>query len=141
MTTNTLHITYGQRDELREAGRERLENALDGKTDDDVEQDDRFVLDFESYGDVAQLMRTSNLKLLEAIVEEEPGSISEAARAVGRDYREVHRNLKELDDLGVIELEQEGASKKPVLRGGAEAVDFSLQFPDDISGDRTEASA
>ncbi|AEN05328.1 hypothetical protein [Halolamina sp.] len=59
MTTDTLQITYGQRDELREAGRERLECALDGETDA-VEQDDLFVLDFESYADVAKLMRTSN---------------------------------------------------------------------------------
>ncbi|MBP1985614.1 HVO_A0114 family putative DNA-binding protein [Halolamina salifodinae] len=141
MTTDTLKITYGQRDELREAGRERLQRALDGETGDAVEQDDRFVLDFESYADVAQLMRTANLELLEAIVEGEPASISEAARAVSRDYKEVHRNLTELEDLGVVEFEQDGASKKPVLRGGAKTIDFSLQFPGDVGGDRTGASA
>lgn len=141
MTNDTLKITYGQRDEHRKGGRERLQRAIADETGNAVEQDDRIVLDFESYADVAQLMRTSNLKLLEAIVEEEPESISAAARAVSRDYKEVHRNLQELEALGVIEFEQEGTSKKPVLRGGAKTVDFSLQFPGDIDGDRTEASA
>jgi len=129
MTDSTLKITFKQHDKHRNAARERLERAEAGERGDAIEQDVRFILNFETYDDVARLMRTSNLKLIEAIVEHQPDSIRAAAAAVDRDYREVHRNLNELEDLGVIEFEAAGQGKKPVLRAGAETIDFSIQFP------------
>ena len=56
-------------------------------------------------------------------------SIREFADTVDRDYREVHRNLSELEALGVIEFTDEGSRKRPILRGGAENIDFSIRFP------------
>jgi len=55
--------------------------------------------------------------LLETIAEHDPESISEAADLVGRDYKQVHRNLSELHDIGVVEFEGGGAgrAKKPTL--------------------------
>ena len=129
MTENTLKITFGQAADHRDAARDRLERAVTGESGDAIEQDVRFILNFEEYADIERLMRTSNLELLEAIVADQPGSIRRAAAAVDRDYREVHRNLQELEALGVIKFEQEGASKKPVLREGAENIEFSLRFP------------
>ena len=141
MTDNTLKITFGQADNHREAARERLRRAEAGETGEAIEQDVRFILNFEEFADVEQLMRTSNLKLIEAIVTDRPGSIRAAAEAVDRDYKEVHRNLKELESLGVIEFVQEGASKKPILREGAENVDFSFRFPRSAAADDSPASA
>lgn len=135
MSTNTLKITFGQADEHRTAARNRLERAEAGETGESIEQDARFVLDFEDFADVERLMRTSNLVLLEAIVDEQPESIRQAAEAVGRDYREVHRNLKELEELGVIEFEENGASKKPVLRCAAETIDFSFSIERETTGE------
>ena len=60
--------------------------------------------------------------------------------AVDHDYREVHWNLKELEELGVVEFVQEGQNKKPVLWDGAENVDFSLRFPQ-RGGQTTSTSA
>ena len=129
MTDNTLKITFKQQEQHRDAARERLKRAEAGERGDAIEQDVRFILNFETYDDIARLMRTSNLELIKAVVEHQPDSIRSAAAAVDRDYREVHRNLKELEDLGVIEFEAAGQGKKPVLRGGAETIDFSIQFP------------
>ena len=129
MTDNTLKITFKQQEQHRDAARERLERAEAGERGDAIEQDVRFILNFETYDDVARLMRTSTLELIKAIVEHQPDSIRQAAAAVDRDYREVHRNLKELEDLGVIEFETAGQGKKPVLRAGAEHIDFSIRFP------------
>ncbi|MBX0288507.1 transcriptional regulator [Haloarcula salinisoli] len=140
MTTNTLKITFKQRDDHRVAAQKRLERAEAGETGDAIEQDARFVLNFEEYSDIDQLMRERNLKLIEAIVEHEPDSIQAAAAAVDRDYREVHRNLQELESLGVIEFEDDGQRKRPQLRGGAENIDFSIQFPLQPTAD-TGASA
>jgi|AntDeeMetagen134_2_1112570.scaffolds.fasta_scaffold00513_15 predicted transcriptional regulator len=129
MTENTLKITFKQHDEHQNAARERLRRAEAGESGEAIEQDVRFVLNFEEFDDVDRLMRTSNLKLVEAIVSQRPESIRQAAAAVDRDYREVHRNLKELESLGVIEFETNGQSKKPILREGAENIDFSIRFP------------
>jgi predicted transcriptional regulator len=129
MTENTLKITFRQAEQHRYAARERLRRAEAGETGEVIEQDVRFVLNFEEFDDIAQLMRTSNLKLIEVIVSENPESIRNLAELVDRDYREVHRNLSELESLGVIEFEHDGSRKKPILRGGAENIDFSIRFP------------
>ena len=135
MTENTLKITFQQADDHREAARERLRRAEAGETGQ-TEQDVRFILNFEAFDDIARLMRTSNLELIEVIVAENPESIRNLAEMVDRDYREVHRNLSELESLGVIEFEHDGSRKKPILRGGAQHIDFSIRFPQ--SPDRSE---
>ena len=129
MTDDTLKITFKQRKTHRDAAAERLRRAEEGETGDSIEQDARVILNFEGYGDIERLMRERNLKLIEAIVEQRPGSIQATAAAVDRDYRDVHRNLKELESLGVVEFEANGQRKKPQLREGAKNVDFSFQFP------------
>jgi len=134
MTENTLRITFGEADEHRDAARERLRRAEAGASAGEIEQDVQFILNFEEYADIERLMRQSNLKLLEAIVDERPSSIRAAAEAVDRDYKEVHRNLNELEGLGVIEFVTEGVGKKPVLRDGAEEIDVSVRFGGDADG-------
>lgn len=128
MTDPTLKITFGQADEHRDAARERLQRAEAGETGEAIEQDVRLILNFEDFADVERLMRQTNLELLATIATDHPPSIRATAEAVDRDYKEVHRNLKELETLGVIEFVTEGARKKPRLRDGAERIDFSLQF-------------
>jgi predicted transcriptional regulator len=142
MTDNTLKITFKQQADHRKAARERLRRAEAGERGEAIEQDVRFVLNFEEFEDIDRLMRTSNLELIEAIVSDHPESIRETAALVDRDYREVHRNLEELESLGVIEFETNGRSKRPILRAGAENIDFSIRFPRSAENDeRPEASA
>ncbi|HET7324620.1 MAG TPA: transcriptional regulator [Halococcus sp.] len=126
MTENILKITFGETSTQRDAARERLRRAEAGETGEAIEQDVRFILDFEDFADVERLMRQSNLELLDAIATEHPTSIRATAAAVDRDYKDVHRNLEELESLGVIEFISEGSSKKPILRGGTEEIDFSF---------------
>src|SRR5699024_3102164 len=95
-----------------------------------IEQGVRFVLDFEDFTDIERLMRRSTLELLETIATGRPTSIRAAAKTVGRDYRDVHRDLTELESLGVIEFITNGSSKKPILRGGSEAIDISFTVGD-----------
>lgn len=140
MTENTLKITFGKADEHRDAAGERLRRAEAGETGDAIEQDARFILDFEDFADIERLMRQSNLELLEAIVTEYPTSIRGTAAAVGRDYREVHRNLQELESLGVVEFVTEGTSKRPILRGDSEELDFSFTVGDATGADDPETA-
>ena len=143
MTANTLKITYGQRETTQQAARERLRRAEAG--DEFDEQEPAFILNFEDLDDVERLMRRSNLQLLDIVASERPPSIRETARLADRDYRDVHRNLEELESLGVIEFTTDGNSKRPILRSGTEAIDLSITFPIDAdtshSDSRRETSA
>lgn len=141
MTDSTLKITFGRAEDHEAAARERLRRAEAGERGDAIEQEVQFVLNLEDYAAVERLMRQSNLELLEVIAAESPASISEAASLVDRDYRDVHRNLTELEDLGVIEFETEGTSKRPMLRDGADELDISFRFGGSNERDTEPASA
>jgi predicted transcriptional regulator len=90
-----------------------------------------FILNFEDFDDVEGLIGRVNLQLLDVVASERPESIRETARLVDCDYKEVHRNLKEVQALGVIEFTTDGNSKRPILRDGAKAIDLSITFPVD----------
>ncbi|PSP51642.1 transcriptional regulator [Halobacteriales archaeon QH_1_68_42] len=113
MTTNTLKITFGQADDHRRDARERLERAEASDTGEAIAQDARFILNFEDFREVA------------------------TAEAVDRDYREVHWNLEELEESGVIEFEADNGRKRPILRGEADGIDISIS----IGPESTDPSA
>lgn len=109
----TLHITVGDRDRLDEQTRRRLDAAQSGEELEDAQP----VLNFESYADLNRLVSPTNLELLETIAQQSPASIREAATLVDRDYKQVHQNLSELADIGIITFEGGGSgqAKQPVL--------------------------
>jgi Predicted transcriptional regulator len=53
-----------------------------------------------------------------------------AAELVDRDFKEVHRNLTELERLNVIEFEESGRAKRPVVRFDEIDVEVSLTAPE-----------
>ena len=129
-----LKITVGERDRLNDRTRRRIEAAEDGVSLDDAQP----VLNFESYSDLSRLLSQKNLELLEAIAEHEPESIRRAAEIVNRDYKQVHRNLSELEDIDVIEFEGGGSgrAKKPLL--AYDGLEIDLPFTD--SGSDTDVA-
>jgi len=108
-----LKVTVGERERLHQRTRERIKAAEAGEELDDAQP----VLNFGSYAELSRLLSPKNLELLEMIAEHEPESIREAATLVDRDYKQVHRNLTELDSIGVIEFEGggPGSAKTPTL--------------------------
>lgn len=124
-TTTTLHITVGQGDQLRERARERLHAAERGGDLDDTEP----VLNFESLTDFERVMTENNIELLRTVAREEPTSIRETAQLVGRGYKEVHTALTELAALNIIDFEQEGSAKRPIVRFD------EIEIEVDIAGD------
>ena len=115
----TLTVRLGDGDDERDA---LLEDVAAMERGEDIE--DRHVLDDEA--DLHRLLSPTNLGLLRAIRQHKPESMREAAELVERDFKEVHRNLTELEALHVIELEQEGRSKRPVVRFDEIDVEVSL---------------
>jgi predicted transcriptional regulator len=120
----TLKITVGERNRLDQHTRKRLEAAQKGEDLDDAQP----VLNFGSYAELSRLPSPKNLELLEVISQHDPGSIREAAEMVDRDYKQVHQNLHELEDIGVIEFEGGGVgqAKKPKLAYDGLEIDISF---------------
>ena len=122
----TLKVTVGNRDRIDQCTRSRIEAAQTGEPLDDAQP----VLNFGSYAALSRLLSPKNLELLDVISEHEPESIREAATLVDRDYKQVHRNLSELADIGVIEFEGGGAgqAKKPTL--SYDGLEIDIPFPE-----------
>lgn len=126
MTDRTkLVVRVGAGDRTRREARERI-RALE--RDEDVE--DRYVLVLEDETELHRLLSPANLQLLRAIREHEPESMREAADVVDRDFKEVHRNLTELEALNVVEFETDGRAKRPIVRFDEIDVEVSLDAPD-----------
>jgi predicted transcriptional regulator len=53
------------------------------------------------------------------------------AELVDRDFKEVHRNLTELEALKVIDLNEDGRSKRPVVRFDEIDLTLSLDSTDE----------
>jgi predicted transcriptional regulator len=64
---------------------------------------------------LSRIFDETTLALLRTISTHEPASMRETARRVGRDVKDVSRQLHELDEIGVVEIEDAGRSKRPVV--------------------------
>ena len=90
---------------------------------------DRHVLVLDTEVELQRLLSPSNLDLLRAIRQHEPKSMRAVAELVDRDFKEVHRNLTELDALNVIDLVEAGRAKRPVVR--FDEIDINLSLDSD----------
>lgn len=106
----TLHIRVGERERTEQEIQDRIEAAERGNA-----VGERHILNIERERDVARVLSAVNLELLRVISEHEPQSMRETATLVERDIKDVHRNLTELADLNLIEFEQDGRSKRPIV--------------------------
>jgi predicted transcriptional regulator len=89
-----------------------------------------FECTFHDADQLHRVTRPKNLELLRTIAREEPGGIRETARLVDRDVRQVHRNLTELEELGLIDFETDGQSKRPTVWYDTIEVDLPLHDSD-----------
>lgn len=128
----TLTVRIGDGEETRREALDRI-RALER----DEELDDRCVLVLDDEADLQRLLSPANLGLLRAIREYEPESMRAAADLVDRDFREVHRNLTELETLNVVEFEEQGRSKRPVVR--FDEIDVEVSLTNDGRGSESVA--
>jgi len=114
-----LHIRFERSDS------DRIEETLRA-IDAGETPEPYFECTFHDSDQLHQVTRPKNLELLRTIARDEPDSIRETARLVGRDVRQVHRNLSELEALGLIDFEQDGRSKRPSVWYDTIEVDLPL---------------
>ena len=108
--TDTLHVTVDTPTDRADLD-DRLA-AIDAG--EDVEPADA-TLAVESLETFGRVFRPTNLRLLEAITTHEPESLRELARIVDRNPPDVLDNINELETYGLVELVEEGRSKRPVV--------------------------
>ena len=127
--TQTLHVRINS-----SSDRSDLEDtlaALDAGESVDPKPSTLSVEDLETFG---RIFRPTNLELLEAIADHEPDSIRELARIVGRHPPEVTENVTELADYGLVELEQNGRAKRPVVWYDEIDIDLPIgQYSPDVA--------
>lgn len=112
MTQNTavLVITIGNDERLYKDGLEAIRQLDDGES---VEQPT--TISFADETRLSEVFNERTYKLLRVIRGRQPDSIRETARLVGRDVKNVHRELTMLAQLGVIRFDDDGRSKRPVF--------------------------
>ncbi|SDX73232.1 HVO_A0114 family putative DNA-binding protein [Halopenitus persicus] len=120
----TLHVYVGAQNRLRNQTKEMLRAAESG--DDPTAIGHVHVLNFESESELSRLLSPANLELLRVIRQHQPESMRAAADLADRDFKQVHRNLTELAELGVIDLVSDGRSKRPVAQYDDIQVHYSL---------------
>ncbi|MDG5778767.1 transcriptional regulator [Haloarculaceae archaeon H-GB2-1] len=136
----TLHITVGDRAQLRE---DTLQVVQDAETAAPETTDGRAVLQFGTYDDLVDSLTPLRLELVQAIAQGDPQSMREAARLVDRDVSDVHADLKQLEVLGILEFEDggPGGAIQPVVP--FDTIEMHIDYPllDDSDADSTPASA
>ena len=107
---NVLVVTVDTEANPYEEGRKairRLQRGDAGKR--------RATVRFQDESQLTDVFNERTYKLLRALRDEEPSSIRETARRVGRDKKNVHEELTTLEALGVIHFEEDGRAKRPVF--------------------------
>ena len=121
-TDRTLNIRF------REGSNHDLEDAL-AALDRGETPEPHLEVVYHDPADIHRVTRPKSLELLRAIVQHDPKSIRETARLVGRDVSQVHRNLTELEEFHLIELVDDGQSKRPSVWYEAIDIDLPLTTP------------
>jgi predicted transcriptional regulator len=111
---------------------ERVEEALSA-LDRGETPEPYFERVYRDEENLHRVTRPKNLELLRTLASERPESIRETARLVERDVRQVHRNLNELEDLGLVEFEEDGRSKQPTVWYDEITVELELTTDDDTN--------
>jgi len=108
--TNVLLVTIDSETNPYEEGLEAINQLT---ADESIDQP--ATVRFSNESQLTKVFNERTYALLRLIRDEEPGSIRETARLVGRDKKNVHQELTTLEALGVIRFEEAGRAKKPVF--------------------------
>lgn len=82
---------------------------------------------FNSVKSMMAILTSSRLEVLIYLTKHRPQSIYELAKGLGRDFKNVHSDVKKLSELDLIGLEPTGNSRKGLIpRAKYTGIEFSL---------------
>lgn len=123
MTQQTLVVTVGSLDDVEERAQTAIAQAL---ADDSPTEEGPRRITFESTDELGRVFSPRAIDLIRTVAREEPESMREAARLVDRDIKDVSRNLARLEEYDVIQYEEDGQSKRPVVPYDDIQIDLGL---------------
>lgn len=88
---------------------------------------------------IRKLITPARRQLINHLLQEQPESITEVSEDLGRGLKEVHQDLKFLEEVGVLYFEQSGRAKKPVIP--YRDIDLRMRLGETGLGETEEASA
>lgn len=109
-STNVLLVTVDDEHNPYEAGLDAIQQLRAGEAIDQPA-----TIRFPNESQLTEVFNERTYTLLRVIRDENPESIRETARLVGRDKKNVHEELTTLEALGVIRFEPDGRAKRPVF--------------------------
>lgn len=131
-------VMHVRSDRNRDAIEERLA-AIDQGDPEAVESLDPYVATVvHDPDDLHRITRPTNLELLRTIATHEPDSIRETARLVDRDVSQVHANLTELEEAGLVRFERDGQSKRPVV--WYDEISLEIELRDESTGEPVDSA-
>lgn len=133
--TTTLHVTIESGEEFHARVLDDLEAFEQGELDD---TGDRHELSLPDERALSRVFSANNIELVRTIAEHDPASMRETARLVNRGVKEVSHNLNELERLGLIEFEQGGRSKRPIV--WYDEIDVAIEMPIGQAGEPRPAT-
>ncbi|MFN7906131.1 MAG: hypothetical protein ACK5P5_13200 [Pseudobdellovibrionaceae bacterium] len=86
--------------------------ALKGKKKN-VQKEDEIV--FTSLEAVARIFSKGRMEILRAVIQQQPKSIYELAKLMGRDFKNVYMDVKLLADIGLLDLKEAGTSRNGLI--------------------------
>jgi len=107
---NILVVTIGGSEDIYEEGLEAIQKLERGASIDRPT-----TVTFANEKQLGEVFNERTYTLLRVIREEKPESIRKTARSVGRDVKNVHEELTQLEALGIIRFDEEGRAKRPVF--------------------------
>jgi len=107
---NVLVVTVDDETNPYDEGLEAIQTLKEGE-----HLDRPATVRFPNESQLTDVFNERTYTLLRVIRDEEPESIRETARLVGRDKKNVHEELTTLEALGVIRFKTVGRAKKPVF--------------------------
>jgi predicted transcriptional regulator len=132
-STLTVHV------ETASDFHDRVERQLESIESGDREAGES-ALSVPDDATLSRIFDETTIALLRAIATHEPASMRETARLVDRDVKDVNRQLHELDEIGVIDVEDAGRSKRPVVPYDEIALRLAVRGGDGTNGDSAVAA-
>jgi predicted transcriptional regulator len=103
-----LHIEVSSLEGSLQQFGEALEAVMRGEEREPYEG-----VGFESFTQLLDTLTPKRWALIERLKREGPLTVYALAKTLGRDYKNVHTDVKALEDLGVIERDSEGRVTVP----------------------------
>jgi predicted transcriptional regulator len=107
----TLVVRLEDEEAFHDRVREGLRTGADGAAAAPADR----TLSVPDEAALSRVFAPTTIELVRTIAAESPESMRETATLVDRDIKDVSRQLNELAELGLIDLEAAGRAKRPVV--------------------------